>query len=275
MTERPIEITEVCLGAIHLTGTQLNAAMQEAGLRPDHLQAFPGNNISGAAVLGGTLNNDPTVASLIFVRLQITPQAQPVMTDSGEEMRQRAGLLALLRRYARYEPSLARHPQFWAALIHAEKGLPLSMVQRRILRAAWLSRARRFYPPLWRQARPVAGRAFMRTLASTAAFRHNGYMTTAVMPRIAAVDRQIVLGENFEGNLFDRLWPKPAPQMAISERLTGLRLGIGPVNKDRKRAMEIEGGQQLTADEFAAKRPMFVPHLTPSFTDTDSGDDGG
>lgn len=273
---RPIEITELPLHSIYLTGAQVRSAMAVMEINPAQLGALSGGRALGATVMGAEINNDPTQASPIFVQVQVAQSARQAQQDNSlneTEIQQRQRLLASLRRYARFEPGLARNTQFWSAMGSAENGQPLSQVQRQVLRGAWMTRSRLFTPPVWRHS-SLAHRTFMRSMTTATAFKHNNYFTTAMAPQIVTQGRRVVLGEEFEGQLFDKFWPQPQIATSTAEKTARSTYKFGTLKRTKQakqRVMEVEGGA-ISAAEFAA-RPAFNPKLTPNFTDTDSGDD--
>lgn len=269
-TVQSSEIAALELRSVRLSGAQVLGAMAEQGFGPAQLNIFPGGRFISAAVLSAEINSDPTAASVIAVQLQVAPAAvaQNVPAADAPETQQRSRLLALLQRYARYDPTLARDPQFWAAMSSARNGAALTPSQQKALGQAWAKRARSFGGQAWRHSARDS-RTFMRALTIPAAFRHNSYLTTMVLPPVVAYDRRIVLGEDFEGKLFDKLWPQPAaPEIAVEQQHAKPR----PLKWSHKRVMKVADGE-ISANEFAS-RPVFNPTLTPNFTDTDSGDEG-
>lgn len=275
-TPRPIEITELSLHSIYLTGAQVRSAMAVMEIDPLQFNTMPSSRVTGMTVLGAEINNDPTAASPIFVQMQVAPSVRQAQQDNAfneAEIQQRRRLLSSLRRYARFEPGLARDTQFWSAMASAEKGQHLSQVQRQVLRGAWMTRSRLFTPPVWRHS-SLAHRTFMRSMTTATAFKHNNYFTTAMPQQFVTQGRRVVLGEEFEGAVFDKFWPQSKVVAATVESTVAPTYKFGAkkhAKQPKQRVMEIEGGA-VSAAEFAA-RPAFIPKLTPNFSDTDSGDD--
>lgn len=276
-TALPTEGSELKLHSIYLAGADVLAAMSGLGLGPAQLNVFSGGRFVSAAIAPMELNNDPTTASPIYAQLQVAPAAvaqNDLVADP--EAQQRSQLLALLQKHARLDPVLARDPQFWAAMASARKGMPLSPLQRKSLGGAWTKLARRSASPS-RLRSAQAGRSFMQGLTAPSAFRHHSYLMTMVQPPAMSYSARVLLGEDFEGRLFDKLWPAPSPHLlpeAAPEAVAKPQHEKHRALKwSHKRVMLTQNDGEVTAGQFAS-RPLFNPKLTPDFGDTDSGDDG-
>ena len=155
-------------------------------------------------------------------------------------------------------------------MVTAQKGLPLAPLERRILRAAWITRARQFNPPQWSPTSRLSG-VLRRAMTRLAAFQHNAYMTTLAMPRVVALERGVVLGETFEGQIFDKLWPKsPIPTTAADLHRDHSMAQPAP-KPEKKRVKDVDG--TTLARQDMSLRPWLKPLLAPSFSESGGGDD--
>ncbi|MGB4101525.1 MAG: hypothetical protein WBK91_06430 [Alphaproteobacteria bacterium] len=276
--------------SLALSGTQVLGAMAEQGFSPASFSVIPGGNFIGATVLPAEINNDPTTASLIAVQMQMTAPAamQANSASSDPDAPQRLYMLAVLRKFAQNDPELRRDPLFWAAMANAEKGAGLTARQQHILGRAWAKRTRRFSAT--RRA-TREHRAFAGALKIPAAFRHNNYLTMMPVPALMNSSHSVTLGEQFEEALFNKLMPpQPQPSEAGTEghpldrhhdrhldhpheqrHKPHPRQSLEPKPAPR-REMKTRDGATVTAG--LAVRPVFAPKMTPSFSDTDSGDEG-